>query len=389
MAGVTAAGFESKSVEEIAAEIRGAVSGGISTQLDLSSTSPFGQLIDAVATQIAQTWEAAQANYTAKDIEQAADDSLNALAKLHGTSRRAATPSTVLLTLNLSVGFYTAGTLAVNVAGDPTIRFTSDADINVLSPSVLVGVPFTCDTLGPLHAGAGTLTEISDPVVGFNSATNPLDATLGSDIETDAALRSRLKDELARKGSATVDAIRADVLAVSDFVRVYENEGDGVDANGLPGHSFEVLVLGGTDADIADAIFNTKPAGIQAYGSTVVTVTDSQGSGHAIGFTRPDDVEMYVDVTLSYLAGRYLGSDALKAVLVDWADANLAPGTDVLVNRLVQVVMDELGVVDCTIKLDDAPLPSASVNFPIGVREIARFDVSRITVTSTAVVGVP
>lgn len=67
---------------------------------------------------------------------------------------------------------------------------------------------------------------------------------------------------------------------------------------GRPGKSFEIVAAGGTNGDIADAILGAKPAGIQAYGSTIVQVLDSFGNIYNIGFSRPTQVPIYVTIAL-------------------------------------------------------------------------------------------
>jgi uncharacterized phage protein gp47/JayE len=391
MAGITSAGFSAKSLEVLRQEVNEVLLGGISDQLDLGETSPWGQLVGVICSQLRQLWEVEQENYANQDPYQATGAALESHTRKVGVNRRGATPSQVLQTVTLAAGTYTVGTLVMHVVGDPTARFANRDEITTVG-GTLVDQVFESEATGAVRANAGTLTVIASPVVGFTSGTNPLDADLGSEAETDAALRLRWQQELARRGSSTVDAIRADVLQVSDFVRVYENDGDSVDANGLPGHSFEVLVLGGDDDDIAQAIFDTKAAGIQAYGSTVVVVTDDQGNGHNIGFSRPDDVDMYFAIQVNYLSGQFIGADAFAQALADWGDANLGPGNDVIVARITQVLMDLPGVVDVAFEMDDAPtgaFVATTTNFPIGVREIARLDTSRIVVNALPVLGVP
>jgi hypothetical protein len=102
-------------------------------------------------------------------------------------------------------------------------------------------------------------------------------------VESDAFLRRRREVELARAGTGTVRAICADISAVKgvETVLVLEKDGDAVDSEGLPAHSFQVVVSGDTDPDvdqaIGDAIWATRPAGIYAGGTTSVTVVDDVG----------------------------------------------------------------------------------------------------------------
>ncbi len=397
MAGITSAGFEAKSLTEISDSIKAYLRSAISPTLDLSSTSPWGQLVDAIANELAQVWEAGQDNYTAKDIDQARNADLDALVKLRGTRRLPATASTAAMTITLAAGTYAAGTLVVNVVGDPTARFSNDEEITVASPTTLTGVPFTAESTGPLHAAAGTLTVVTNPVVGFSAPTNPADAVVGSDIESDTALLLRSDAEIARKGSSTVDAIRADLIGTGDFdfVAVFENDTDVTDGEGRPPHSVEAVVKSGlTDAEIAALVFAAKAGGIQAYGTTTESVTDSQGNVHSVGFTRTTETPMYIWVDVTAIAGRWPGTQAVKDALVAWADENQSVGYDLINRRYSQLIMDPVafpGAVDVVIKFNDVNNEGTAVtgNWTIDPREVGLVEGARIFVDTTFVNAPP
>ena len=220
-------------------------------------------------------------------------------------------------------------------------------------------------------------------VKGFNA----LDAEPGTLTETDEDFRERREAELTAVGSATVDAIRADILRVEDVLQcfVFENPTD-VKVGDLEPHSFEVVVLGGDDQEIADAIWATKPAGIQTSytpGQQVSkTVYDSQGIAHTIYFTRPDDIEIYFDVTVQIDSTEFPadGDDQIKAAMVAYGDT-LNIGDDVVALKFESIPLDIAGVEDVTVfELDTVFPPTGTSNISIGDRELAVFDTSRIRV---------
>lgn len=146
---------------------------------------------------------------------------------------------------------------------------------------------------------ANTITNIVTQTSGWLAAWNPVAATLGALEETDSALRLRRLQSLATPGAGTVEAIRAAVLSVAAVTAAFvlENTGDAVDGNGLPPHSFEVVLLGGVEADIATEIWLHKGAGIYSHGDNAAIVTDSQGFPQTVRYTRPTDVDMWVRAT--------------------------------------------------------------------------------------------
>jgi len=391
MAGVDSTGFVSKTVLEIQDEINVAIRAAISPTLNLSATSLLGQYVGTTSSQVAQTWEAAQDIYAGSDIDQATGDRLTALCRLTGTNRNPSTYSTVLMTITLAAGTYAAGTLVVHVVGDATLRFANDSEI-VTAGATLTGQAFTAEDIGPIRAPAGTLTVIADPVVGFSSPTNPAEAVLGLDEETDYALRLRQKTELARRGSHTVDAIRVDIMNADIDVTscsILENDTDAT-VDGIPPHSFEPLILGGTTQDIVDALFEAKPAGIRSYGTTTGTATDAQGNTHTIGFTRPTEVPIFVDLTVSVLSSAYIGDTLLKQAITDWADAYLSVGYDVLLSKIIAVCMAQGGVVDVSVEIGlSAGAGTSAANYAITSRQYATVDTGSIAIVQNVVTGVP
>ena len=284
----------------------------------------------------------------------------------------------------------TAGVSFANVAGEPANRWTPLVDFT--SPANGIhAIECEAETAGTVIANSGTITEITTPVVGWNSVTNPLAATPGKEIDTDAELRTRREEQLRVTGSATLDAIRADVLIDPDVLQcsVFENTSNAVDANGLPPKSIEVVVFDGTPpvmtADaIAQLIWNTKPAGIETFGFSSGTATDSLGNFHTVLFSRPTEIEIWIEMFVSVdISSGYAGAAALEDALVDLNLSDLSLGRDVIAAKLVEVAMLFDGVFDMTSppQLGFSAAPVGTANLSIGVREIARLDTSRITVT--------
>ena len=120
------------------------------------------------------------------------------------------------------------------------------------------GVVFASSvSTGPIQALAGTITSIDTPITGWDTCTNLADADIGTDEETDVELRARREQSVARDAQAIIDAIFAAVANIPGVTQtvVLENDTNSVDGNGLPPHSFQVIVVGGTDEAIADAIW--------------------------------------------------------------------------------------------------------------------------------------
>lgn len=249
------------------------------------------------------------------------------------------------------------------------------------SPAQVIG-NLTAESTGVIHAEAGTLTVIETPVSGWDSISNPTSANVGRDVETDPAFKLRRNQSLRRAGAATVDAIRADVLEVPgvSFCSVLENITMVTDIFGLPPKSFVAVVVGGVDADIAEAIWLSKPAGIETFGLVTVPITDSQGIVHDVKFSRPDELDIWVELDLT-VDGTYPGDSTVIDAILGYG-LSLSLGDDVIVYpKLISTLGPIPGILDVVLRIGTAPSPTLDDNIPVPDIEIAAFSASRILVT--------
>lgn len=161
---------------------------------------------------------------------------------------------------------------------------------------------------------------------------------------------------------------------------------------GRPPKSFEAVVEGGSDADVAEEIWLSKPAGIQTFGNvnggTGVPIIDSQGDTQIIFFSRPTPIYVWVQVTLTLYSeenfptnGVQLVSDAILAY-----GQSLGIGVDVLLQRVLCQIFTVPGVASGVMQLaatnspNDSPVFSGN-DIPIEENEVSNWDLSRIAVT--------
>lgn len=150
------------------------------------------------------------------------------------------------------------------------------------------------------NVGAATITTIGTPAAGVTGVNNVLAATGGDALETDVELRARYQAR-GSSGGSSANAIQAELNALDSVItaKCFENNTDAVDGAGLPPHSIEAVVDGGTDAEIGDILLNFKAAGIETYGGNSTTVVDNAGISRTFKFTRPAYVDIYVDVDIT------------------------------------------------------------------------------------------
>ena len=401
MPGITTTGFEPKPLEDIKSDLETGFRAVFGAAITTIAQSVFGQLIGIFSDRLADLWQLGLALYNATTREGATGVQLDNIGALTGTVRRAASYTEITCTCSgTNPTVISAGQL-ISIPGVGT-QFTNDA------PGTITGSPasivFRAVETGPKTAYANTITQIDTPVSGWTSVTNPADHNtlpnvLGSDIESDAAYRLRQVQEIRALGASTVAAIRAKVGALSGVtgVFVFENVSDSTDGDGLPPHSFEVVVSGGDNTEIAETIVQYKPAGIATYGSTTVAVNDANGFGVNIKFSRPSVVEAYVTVNLTADRSKYPtnGDDLVKQAIADLApyygigvelrSSELMPAY--VPNRLLPDTTGVYGVLESALPLIGiAPSPGTSTTLVAGNREMFELDTARIVVNSTLVI---
>lgn len=269
---------------------------------------------------------------------------------------------------------------------DFSITWTVTLTKNLLASA---GV-FEADETGPNTLPANTLNTIATPISGWDSVNNPIQGTTGRDVETDQELRLR-RAKTFLGGNATDDNTKNNLLNNVDGIisaKVISNRTSDTDVDGRPPKSFEAIVEGGDDADIALVIWSSQPSGIEPFGNTTEIITDSEGNPQEVGFSRAEPVYIHAKVKRDFNPEEEYpvnGDDLIKQSIVDFALVTFFAGDDVVRQKLNTPVYEVPGISDILIELDDTPNPGDSPTFavkniPINSRQVAAFDIARIIV---------
>lgn len=419
-----------------------------SASIDLSDSSIEGQLIAIGSEREAVVWEALQAVHSSQDPDKATGAGLDALCLLTGTFREDATASVVVLTLTgTPTSVVSAGSQVKTLSTDKVFSTILPVTITALTawaPSTLYGVgdrrtnagrcyicittgvsagsggPTTTDPditdgaahwkylgegtgaidvaavaaeTGPVMAASGDVTVIDTQVSGWFSVINLHDAVLGTDRTSDEGLRLLREFELGALGSTPVAAIRGELSRVAGVtaVTVFQNVTDFTDADGVPPHSVEALVTGGDDDDIRAALFNAVAGGIRTHGTVSGTYTDEEGTGHTIKFSRPEDVLIYVTITLVKDPAVYPadGDAQVKTATVTFGNAQKT-GFDAVATALGAQAFKVAGVWNVPRSgslggtlIGTSASPTGDANITITSRQKAAYDTSRVVVNSS------
>jgi uncharacterized phage protein gp47/JayE len=264
--------------------------------LYLADDSQDYQLLSAFALKTYDTMQLLQIVWNNHSPKTAVGSALSSLVKLNGIARKAASYSTCVLTITGTTGTVIATGSVKDDSGN-----IWDLPANTTLTGTTTEVTAICETLGAVEAAVGTITTINTPQAGWTAVTNAVPAVVGQPIETDAELRARQTVEVAIPSQNMVDSTIAGIAAITGVTRykVYDNDTNVTDENGIPGHSMASVVEGGLDADVAEQIYLRKGPGSGTYGSSSATYTNSSGIDTIIHFSRPTytGIDVNVEVT--------------------------------------------------------------------------------------------
>lgn len=285
----------------------------------LDNDSQDMQWIAAVSKSIYDCFEGVGLAINNQSPQTAIGAPLDSLIKLNGLQRLPATYSTVQITCIGTSGI----TIASGVVQD-TAGYKWDLPANAVIPtSGVLSCTATCETVGAVLCDIGTIQTIITPQYGWDSVSNAAAATPGVAVETDTALRKRQSVSTMLPSQTPLDGTIAAILATSGVTRqkVYENQSDATDANGIPSHSIAAVVEGGSDSDVASAIAKYKTAGCGTYGTTSIALPTQYSIGGSTHFSRPTESTVAVNITVVQLTSGY--TQALQNTMVSNIQAYL------------------------------------------------------------------
>ena len=247
---------------------------------------------------------------------------------------------------------------------------------------------------GPTIASYGTLTSGASGT-GWEGLTNVLDATLGTRDEKTADYKLRHREAVSGRAITTSRGLAQKLLLLPGVtaVRIYQNTKH-YEVDGRPMKSFEAIVVGGSQTEIAEAIWLCHPTGIASFGTTPVVVIDEQGlepQPRTINFSRQVDKYVHIHATITRGEGFPLLpltdiQSLVGKTLEAWGNM-LGLGRDAyrfeiaakIGSVLAGISMVEV-LTDTTLTPGGAPTLAAG-NIIIGDRDYSRWSQDRISVT--------
>lgn len=286
----------------------------------IPNDSQDGQQIGLLALALDDCNSAAVAAYNSFSPVTALGTGLSSLVKLNGLARKVPSFSNADLLLVGQFGTIIQNGVVSDQAGNPW-----DLPGSVTIPlSGQITVTAICRVRGAITAPPKTITSIQTIVPGFQTATNPSAATPGATVEQDAQLRARQAISTQLPSQTNLGAIVGAIAALPGVASVtpYENDGFQPDTNSIPGHCVAIMVDGGDDTAIANAIRIEKAPGSGTYGSTAIVLVSPQGVPHTYRFSRPEQITITYNLVVRALNNFTADVQILIAqTLSDWTNA--------------------------------------------------------------------
>ena len=308
---------------KIAAQWKSAFKADNAPELNTEPETPAGQLIDSETAAIAQKDSELLFLANMLDPLKASGIFQDALGAIYFLQRKGAIASSAVIKCTGLAGTVIPLSAQIMSTADNSI-WQNTAEMTIGDNGVCECV-FECTQAGAISAAANTLTKVNTVVAGWDAATNPAAATVGQAAESQGAFENRRYKSVALNSRGTAAAVYARVGAVDNVVAVLTRENKTnvpVETDGyfLKPHSIYVAVLGGADADIANAIYQSCSAGCDYNGNTLVNVTDENtGAVETVSFYRPAEFDIYVKVTLQNKAAL---PDSYETIVKDAVYAN-------------------------------------------------------------------
>lgn len=362
--------------------------------INTDSDSPDGQKIGIIAQLGTDLRELLALLNSSFDPDQAEGAILDQRVSINGIERNGGsytiTPIEIITSRNINL----IGLDNQSEEEDPDVSnlFTvkdNEGNEFYLLDSVSITIPTTGDNLYNFRAAEKgkvetTINTITTPVTvfaGITSVNNPLSATtIGTEEETDELLKIRRRKSVAISASGYLDSIEAaisNVEGVTDVI-VEENDTDATDINGIPAKSIWVIVEGGSDSDIAQAIWAKKSSGSGMYGDENVYITRSRNRTKLIKFDRVTPQDLYIRFSITF-SGVY-DQDFIKRSIVQnvlWTIRGDASADEIIAH--VKSINNNYKITACELSIDN--MTWAEIVSVSALKNKFVNDASRITIT--------
>lgn len=383
-------GFKRKTYPDILENMENRARELFGEDINLNNYSPLGMFLKILSWGLSILWQLAEKVYYSAFVDDAEGINLDKLGRNIGVYRRdkeysfgevmleglegtRITPFNLIIGTKDGINFQPIETVTIDNTGMATVKVKS----------MIAGVITNVEP--------NTITEIVTPIVGLIEVYNDEKTSGGRDAETDVEFRERYYQSLSKQGSSTINSITASLYSIDGVRAALALENTTMETvEGMPPKSIHAYVLGGNSEEIANTIFNTKPAGIETVGEEINTVTDISGMDHTVKFSYATEKNIYIEIELTTSAEyRVEGDNSIKSALVKYIGgtdedgqtyAGLNIGQNVILTRLVSIISNIEGVLDFGIRIGTSPENISANNISLLQTEVAILNADNVVI---------
>ena len=380
MSCITDKGFVRPSYDEILQAQINRAKVLLGDDIDTSEESVLGKFIRINVFDLNICYETLEDLYYSSFPNTARGQSLDRLGPFAAVSRNQATQARIEVKIKGTVGESVPS--AFLLKSDKTSFYVVN-DYTIDSNGEVIAIANCVDDGVVGNISNDERLDIQNPRMGIDSVEFIRIVQNGEELESDKDFRIRFANSLAGAGSSTESAIKGAIYRVPlvDGVSVIDNNSD--TASSIPPHSFACYVLAPESQydEIAKAIFDKKPLGIQCIGDIERTVYDAWGKPHTVKFFATSKAELKISIQIK--TNQYFESSGISQIKDNIANFinNLANGSDVYYTSVFGYIHNVTGVVSVVdLKICKIGQTPGNSDIAIGEQEIARIDVSNISV---------
>lgn len=389
---LNASGLTTKTYAELVSELTTALQTAYGADISLDSDTPDGQALNIFIQSVLDLLDLLVQVNNNFDPDNATGVVLDQRIALNAIQRQAATNTITnvsivtsqALNLNgLDDGF--PGQPIYTVADNAGNQFQLIVSQTIAAPGTTVAA-FQAVTPGAVLTVPNTITTPVTIALGVTSVNNPTTYTsLGLDEESDAAVKVRRQKSTAISSKGYLDGLLAALENINGVTAafVYENTSSTTDADSIPGHSIWVIVNGGANADIAQAIYSKRNAGCGMKGSVTYNITQLDDSLFTVKWDIVVAEVLYIEFDATSINGvDSIDSANIKAKIVTMLTPGVHETLDI--NELATIVQQ----IDPNCLVTNAGLSIDNSNFFNTLTPSAKnkqFSISAINIDITVV----
>jgi hypothetical protein len=334
--------------------------------INVDQNSPDGQVVGIITQQGVDIRELAVSVNSSFDPDQAVGTILDQRVAINNIQRQGGTYTIQPIDIVASTTVPLQG-LDANFASPIGTGYTvqdSSGNLFILedSTTVLTGTTtlnFRAQQIGAVNVPVNTINVPTTIIFGITSVNNSSAAiSVGQNQETDAQLRTRRQQSVAIASTGYLNGLLGTVKAITGVVdaELHENVTNATDSNGIPAHGIWLIVDGGANTDIGNAIYAKKSYGANMKGAVMVPITTASGDIFTALFDRPTAETLYIQFNIqktttinafdtaaiaqyivankSYMIGQYADAASLTTIAQAAINQGSVPGvpTDVKVS---------------------------------------------------------